>query len=228
MSVGVIIPAAGMGKRMGTAEKKQFLHFQNKPVFIHTLQVFEEQQQVEEIVVVAHEADVARKQEYVSCYEVKKVKCVVAGGKERQDSVYLGLQQIAAEWVLVHDAVRPFVKAKQIEALLAEVVQYEAAILAVPMKETVKRVDKAGMVVETPDRQSLWSVQTPQAFRRDLLVSAHERVRGEELLVTDDAMLVEALGVDVRVVHGDYTNIKLTTPDDLAVATAIWEGRKKS
>jgi 2-C-methyl-D-erythritol 4-phosphate cytidylyltransferase len=153
-----------------------------------------------------------------------KVKRIVPGGRERQESVRLGLKELDTDWVLVHDAVRPFVSHEAISRLLDAVRMHGAAILAVPVKDTVKLVNDAGIVEGTPDRKRLWAVQTPQAFRREWLVKAHEQASGEPA-ATDDAMLVEQLGIDVRVVEGEYTNIKLTTPDDLIWAEAIYRTR---
>jgi 2-C-methyl-D-erythritol 4-phosphate cytidylyltransferase len=225
LSVGVIIPAAGRGKRMGTKVSKQFLPLGDKPVLIHTLMVFETHPEVDEIVVVAGAGEVSRVEEMVAQYGLEKISAVATGGQERQDSVRSGLEHLQTEWVLVHDAARPFVTHGHITELLKVVRLHGAAILAVPVKDTIKQVDPAGIVERTPDRQSLWAVQTPQAFRRSLLVQAHQRALEQGMTGTDDAMLVEELGIDVRVVMGDYQNIKLTTPEDLAIAEAIWKMR---
>ncbi|SEN59837.1 2-C-methyl-D-erythritol 4-phosphate cytidylyltransferase [Lihuaxuella thermophila] len=226
MSVGVIIPAAGQGKRMGTKESKQFLFLDDQPVLLHTLRVFETHPEVGEIVVVTRENEIGRVTGLVEKAGLKKVTKVTVGGRERQESVYQGLKWLTAEWVLVHDAVRPFVSHEAISRLLTVVRMHGAAILAVPVKDTVKQVDSAGIVEMTPDRNRLWAVQTPQAFRTDLLREAHEQAAGQERTVTDDSMLVELLGIDVRVVEGEYTNIKLTTPDDLILAEAIYQMRR--
>ncbi|MFC7442688.1 2-C-methyl-D-erythritol 4-phosphate cytidylyltransferase [Laceyella putida] len=227
MSVGVVIPAAGQGKRMGTKESKQFLSFQDRPILIHTLHIFETHPEVDEIVIAVREDEIGRVRQMVAEAGLKKVTHVVTGGQERQDSVYSGLQVLSSEWVLVHDAVRPFVSHEAITRLLTDVKMHGAAILAVPVKDTVKMVDAAGIVESTPDRKRLWAVQTPQAFRADMLMEAHEQGRKIGAMVTDDAMLVEELGIDVRVVEGEYTNIKLTTPDDLVLAEAIYQMRSK-
>lgn len=229
MSVGVVIPAAGQGKRMGTKESKQFLLFHHRPVLLHTLHIFETYPDVEQIVVVTREDELERTRRLITEEGLKKVVQVVPGGRERQESVYRGLQCLSTEWVLVHDAVRPFVSHEAISRLLTAVRMHGAAILAVPVKDTVKQVDQAGIVEMTPDRRRLWAVQTPQAFRLELLMQAHEQALGQEPLATDDSMLIEQLGIDVRVVEGEYTNIKLTTPDDLILAEAIYQmrGNKK-
>ncbi|MCF6135849.1 MULTISPECIES: 2-C-methyl-D-erythritol 4-phosphate cytidylyltransferase [Thermoactinomyces] len=227
MSVGVVVPAAGMGKRMGTREPKQFLTFHGQPILIHTLALFESFPEIDEMVVVADQKEIGRTQKMIRGAGLQKVTHVVPGGKERQESVYLGLKKISTDWVMVHDAVRPFVSHEAISRLLEEARMHGAAILAVPVKDTVKVVDDAGIVENTPDRKRLWAVQTPQAFRREVLLSAHEHFAGRETVATDDSMLVEEMGVDVRVVQGEYTNIKLTTPDDLYLAEAIYQMRGK-
>lgn len=227
MSVGVVIPAAGQGKRMGTKESKQFLFLHDQPVLLHTLRIFETHPEVREIVVVTRENEMERVISLIEQAGLKKVVRVTVGGKERQESVYRGLRCLKTEWVLVHDAVRPFVSHEAISRLLTAARMHGAAILAVPVKDTVKHVDPAGIVEMTPDRNRLWAVQTPQAFRTELLREAHEQAAGQESTATDDSMLVELLGIDVRVVEGEYTNIKLTTPDDLVLAEAIYQMRRK-
>lgn len=227
MSVGVVIPAAGQGKRMGTRESKQFLLFHEKPVLLHTLRIFETHPEIDEIVIASKEAEIERIKKWIKQDGMTKVADVVVGGEERQHSVYEGLKRLTSEWVLVHDAVRPFVSQETISRLLAEVYQHHAAILAVPVKDTIKVVNENCTVEQTPDRRRLWAVQTPQAFRREHLLRAHELGQERSLLVTDDSMLMEALGIEVKVVAGEYTNIKLTTPDDLILAEAIYQMRGK-
>ncbi|SDW88980.1 2-C-methyl-D-erythritol 4-phosphate cytidylyltransferase [Marininema mesophilum] len=226
MGVGVVIPAAGIGKRMGTKVSKQFLDIAGEPVLIRTLRVFDEHPAVMEIVLAVkeeeREAVIALLHRYE--FDPKRIR-LVQGGAERQSSVYHGLCEIQAEWVLVHDAVRPFVTSAQVDQLLAVAKETGAAILAVPVKDTVKQVSEAGVVETTLDRNQLWAVQTPQAFSRELLMEAYEQGAESALEATDDAKLVEAMGVSVQVVRGDYTNLKLTTPEDLVLAEAIWNMR---
>ena len=221
VSVGVVIPAAGQGKRMGTKESKQFLLFHQKPILLHTLDVFEFHPEIDEIVVVVRENEIERTQKLIDMQGYKKVCKIVAGGRERQESVFLGLKDLSTDLVLVHDAVRPFVTEKAVTRLISEIRVYDAAILAVPVKDTVKKVDESN-VLETLERRQLWAVQTPQGFRRELLVEAHTQAEKEADFATDDAALVEKLGINVRVVDGEYTNIKITTPEDLLFAEAIY------
>ncbi|MBP1996453.1 2-C-methyl-D-erythritol 4-phosphate cytidylyltransferase [Paenibacillus eucommiae] len=215
--LGVIIVAAGKGSRMRSEESKQYMQLGGRPILVHTLQLFQNIQQIGSIVLVVGEADLERCSQYITEYAFTKVKHVLAGGKERQDSVYKGLGALSGEteWVLVHDGVRPFVAPEQVLSCWHKAMQEEAAVLAVPVKDTIKIVDEAGQIQSTPDRRSLWAIQTPQAFRFSLLLEAHERANVDGFVGTDDAMLVERMGVPVHVVEGDYYNIKITTPEDL-------------
>lgn len=222
VSVGVVIPAAGQGKRMGTKESKQFLLFHQKPIFLHTIEVFDDHPEIDEIVVVVRGTEIERTKRLIEEQGIKKVSKVVAGGRERQESVFLGLKEITTDLVLVHDAVRPFVTKKAVTRLISEIRDYGAAILAVPMKDTVKKVEQ-NCVFGTLQRNQLWSVQTPQGFRRELLMKAHIEAEKNNDFATDDSALVEKLGVNVRVVDGEYTNIKITTPEDLIFAEAIYQ-----
>jgi 2-C-methyl-D-erythritol 4-phosphate cytidylyltransferase len=223
--LGAVIVAAGKGSRMKTTESKQFLQLGNRPILVHTLQLFQSITEIGQIMLVVGEADLERCHSYVREYSLDKVVQVIAGGKERQDSVYKGLMALSAdsEWVLVHDGVRPFVTPEQVLACWDKAKEQEAAVLAVSVKDTIKIVDTKGQIQSTPDRRSLWAIQTPQAFRVSLLKEAHMQAERDGFVGTDDAMLVERLGVPVHVVEGDYYNIKITTPEDLPWANWIAE-----
>jgi len=218
---GVVIVAAGRGTRMGTPESKQYLMLMDKPILVHTLELFQQMTFVQEIVLVVGEMDVARCKQWVSGYQLDKVKAVVCGGAERQDSVYEGLQRLTCQWAMVHDGVRPLVTASAVKRGCAAAEHKGASVLAVPVKDTIKQVDHTGKITATPDRKSLWAIQTPQAFRRALLIEAHERARSDGFVGTDDAMLVERLGMQVYAAEGEYTNIKITTPEDLPMAEML-------
>ncbi|MFE5324623.1 2-C-methyl-D-erythritol 4-phosphate cytidylyltransferase [Paenibacillus sp. NPDC056579] len=221
--LGVVIVAAGKGSRMGTKESKQYLHLNGKPILVHTLALFERIAEVDTIVLVTGTEDVERCRGYVEQYRLTKVRHIVAGGKERQDSVYKGLQQLegSVEWVMVHDGVRPFAAEEHVIACWRKAMETEAAVLAVPVKDTIKVVDPSGTIQSTPDRRSLWAIQTPQAFRLSLLLNAYQQAEKDAFLGTDDAMLVERIGTPVQVVEADYYNIKITTPEDLPWAQWI-------
>lgn len=223
---GVVVVAAGRGTRMGTKESKQYLQLGDKPILVHTLELFEALDSVTEVALVVGGDDVERCREWVLKYKLAKVKAVVAGGKERQHSVHCGLQALRTEWVMVHDGVRPLVTAAAVNACCAAAELSGAAVLAVPVKDTIKQVNEAGVIVSTPDRRSLWAIQTPQAFRRVLLLDAHERALSDGFIGTDDAMVVERTGAKVTVAEGEYTNIKITTPDDLPWAEFLLAKRR--
>ncbi|WP_100404169.1 2-C-methyl-D-erythritol 4-phosphate cytidylyltransferase [Bacillus sp. FJAT-42315] len=226
MAYQVVIPAAGQGKRMKADCNKLLLSLQGRPVIIHTLEVFEKDPACDGIVLAVKEEEKPLFTNLITEYNMSKVYKLVTGGEERQQSVYSGLKQLEhADIVLVHDGARPFMMRKMIDELVKEAKISGAAIAAVPVKDTIKRV-KDGTVVETVERSSLWAVQTPQAFRLSSLLQAHEQAEKDGFLGTDDASLIERINLPVQIVEGDYDNIKLTTPEDLVFAEAIIQKRK--
>ncbi|WCK54668.1 2-C-methyl-D-erythritol 4-phosphate cytidylyltransferase [Aneurinibacillus sp. Ricciae_BoGa-3] len=219
MHIGVVIVAAGSGKRMGGQVKKQFIELAGKPVLLHTVEIFASMDNWSEIVVVTSEEDIQHVKRLLKDFPQVQV---TPGGAERQDSVYCGLTKlIASDFVLIHDGARPFVTQGALLDLVSAMKKTDAAVLAVPVKDTIKQVDDKGIVVATPPRKSLWAVQTPQAFRLPAILHAHEQARADGYTGTDDSSLLERLGQDVTVIAGDYTNIKLTTPEDLAMGETI-------
>lgn len=222
-SFGVVIAAAGQGKRMNSSEKKQFIELQGKPVLYHSVQLFTKIAEIKEIVIVTNREDIKRTEELLQEFQVS----VVPGGAERQESVLLGLEALkCVEFVLIHDAARPFSSEKMIREIMNQAMESGAAIPAVPVKDTIKIVDKKREVISTPPRQSLWAVQTPQAFRLSAILDVHQRAKKQGFLGTDDAMLMEWCGMKVKVVEGEYTNIKLTTPEDLRLGESILEKKR--
>jgi 2-C-methyl-D-erythritol 4-phosphate cytidylyltransferase len=221
MKYTLIIPAAGQGKRMGAGKNKLFLEMAGEPIFIHTLKKFDHDEQCEKIVLVINMDEAEIFSTYLSVYNIKKQIIYVQGGEERQESVYNGIKSVPdAEHVVVHDGARPFVEEEITHRVVEAAVAVGAAICAVPVKDTIKRVVNE-VVQDTVERSSLWSVQTPQAFRLSLLMEAHERAVKDGFLGTDDASLVERLGEKVQVVMGDYCNIKVTTPEDLLLSESF-------
>lgn len=221
MCYQVIIPAAGQGKRMGAGKNKLLIELNGIPVLIHTLFVFENDEKCEGIILAIHPGDEPVFKDLLDRYKISKVKGLVPGGKERQDSIYHALLTVNEEGIiLVHDAARPFIKKEYIHRLAETAKRTGAAIIGVPAKDTMKKVSN-GTVLETIDRSSLWMVQTPQAFRISLLLAAYKKAEAEQYIGTDDASLVERLGEPITIVEGDYDNIKLTTPEDLYFADAI-------
>ncbi|ATF10727.1 2-C-methyl-D-erythritol 4-phosphate cytidylyltransferase [Brevibacillus sp. HB1.1] len=226
MSTGVVIVAAGSGKRMGGQRNKLWLPLAGEPILAHTVRLFATHPDIDEVVLVVSEADHAEVTTLISAEKLTVV--VTLGGAERQDSVRNGLASLSAncDYVLVHDAARPFVTRKQISHMIKQVQQDQATIMAVPVKDTIKVVGATGLVESTPARESLWAVQTPQAFRMSLLREAHQAAEAAGKLGTDDAMLVEWLGHPVSIMNGSYENIKITTPDDLWFGEEILRKRK--
>jgi len=216
----VIIAAGGSGRRMGGRLPKQFLSLGGKPIIAHTIAAFEAIQSVGEIVVVAPQDHVARAQRLCRMQGFKKVSCICEGGKERQDSVRIGLEAFARQpaIVLVHDAVRPLVSKRVIQSVIKGAIRHRAAVVGVRVKDTIKVEGRKGYYRATLDRSKLWAVQTPQGFRYNLLWESHLSARKSHYLGTDEASLVERLGIPVRIVEGDYTNIKITTLEDLKAA----------
>ncbi|KAB7704584.1 2-C-methyl-D-erythritol 4-phosphate cytidylyltransferase [Bacillus aerolatus] len=228
MNYQVIIPAAGRGTRMKADKNKLLLLLQDRPVIIHTLEVFEKDPNCKGVILVVQPEEVKMFSNLVREYDVSKVRKLVHGGSERQQSVYNGLKEVDdAEVVLIHDGARPFIEAPIISRLVEKAVEKGAAIVAVPVKDTIKRVE-SGTVAETVERSSLWSVQTPQAFRVPLILKAHAQAQTAGYIGTDDASLAERINMPVQIVEGDYDNIKLTTPEDLVFAEAIIQKRKSS
>lgn len=223
--VAVVIVAGGSGKRMGMAIKKQYILLNDKEIIAHTVEQFEKCRVVDEIILVVGAEEIKKvREEIVKKYGFNKVRHVVAGGAERQDSVYNGLLVTSSniKYVMVHDGARPFIKEEIIIKALEKTRKKEATVVAVPVKDTIKIADnKTGIIVDTPNRNNLWSVQTPQSFSKQLLLDAYEYAQSNNLIVTDDSMLVEAYGRTVSIVEGDYTNIKITTQEDLIVAESI-------
>lgn len=228
--VVALVPAAGRGLRMGGSVPKQFLSLGGEPLVIQSLRALQAAPVVGQIILAVPPADVEYcEHEIVSRQRFTKVTKVVAGGAERQDSVRHALAQIPSdtEIVLIHDAVRPFVTPRMIAEVVAAARKEGAAIIALPMRDTVKQVRMDGMIERTVDRTPLWLAQTPQAFRRDWIETAHRKAHAEGVRATDDASLVEWLGYSVAVVEGSGENIKVTRPEDLVIGEAILAARIK-
>jgi 2-C-methyl-D-erythritol 4-phosphate cytidylyltransferase len=221
-NITAVIPAGGSGTRLGSATPKQFLKVGGVPILVATVRHFVSHPEIEAVVVAAPSKLVERTERLLRPHARRVRVRVVAGGAERQESVWRGVQAAAAETeiIVVHDAVRPFITRQLIDAVVQAARDVGAAICALPIAETVKRV-RDDLVETTVDRSALWAVQTPQAFRAALLREAHEKAQRDGVLGTDDAMLVERLGHPVRVVRGSEANVKITTPADLRRARAM-------
>ena len=218
MKTIAIIPAGGTGKRMGGRLPKQYLLLAGIPILVHTLMAFQHSPLIDEILLAVPEGDLADvRLDVVQRYDLSRVSLVLAGGKERQDSVRNALAHLRDEHegIVIHDGVRPFVTADLIERAVAGAKEFGAVTVGVPVRDTVKEVDEAGRVVKTVPREGLWLTQTPQAFRREVILAAYERAAADGFYGTDDASLVERTGIPVRMIPGDVDNIKVTMPEDL-------------
>lgn len=214
MAASALVPAAGRGERFGKPVNKVLWEVAGKPVLAHTLAVFESCEAVGEVIVVTAESDVEAVERIAGRFGFSKVKAVVPGGAQRQDSVSRGLDRVTGDIVAIHDAARPLVTCEIIERSIAEAARSGACIAAVPVIDTIKSA-RDGVVDATVDRSNLHAVQTPQTFRTDLIRAAYERAYADGVYATDDAALVERVGTKVSIVPGSYDNIKMTTPEDL-------------
>ncbi|MGL6173501.1 MAG: 2-C-methyl-D-erythritol 4-phosphate cytidylyltransferase [Cellulosilyticaceae bacterium] len=225
--VTAIILAGGTGSRMGTKVKKQYIQLKGKEVIAHTIEVFNQLQEIDEIIVVTGKEEIIyMKEDICRKYNFDKVIRVVEGGKERQDSVSNGINAIehACDYIIIHDGARPFIKAKTIRECLAKTKEIGASIVGVPVKDTIKVYNpETGMIENTPNRSTLWAIQTPQIFKTEIIKEAHSYAKKNKVYGTDDSSLVEAMGRSVHMVMGEYTNIKLTTPEDLLLGERILE-----
>lgn len=222
--------AAGSGSRMKSKTKKQFMEIKGKPVIWYSLFEFEKSR-VDEIILVTGKEDIDYcKKEIVEKYNLKKIKNVVAGGSERYESVYNGLKEVTGNIVLIHDGARPLINNEIIERSIEGTIKSDACVVGVPVKDTIKRANKEGYIIDTPNRSELWITQTPQSFKTDLVKMAYKKMKEElekgntTLNITDDAMVVEEFTTNqVRFVQGDYKNIKVTTPEDIDIAELFIE-----
>jgi 2-C-methyl-D-erythritol 4-phosphate cytidylyltransferase len=225
MKTIAIIAAGGQGKRIEGKLPKQFLMLKDKPILAHTVGKFERCELIEEIILVVPEDYLEYcSQAIVDKYGFKKVRKVVCGGKERQDSVYSGLKACPSDTsiVVIHDGVRPFISPDKISESVEMCQEKRAVVLAVPVKETVKRVAHSN-IITTLDREKLWLTQTPQTFEYKLILNAYKKAEEDNFVGTDDSALVERLGYEVTILEGDYKNIKITTTEDLMIAEKILE-----
>lgn len=218
-----IVLAAGQGSRMQSSKAKQFMDLQGKPLLYYSLKTFADSG-IGNIVIVTGQDDIDYCREMiVDYYHIDHVHAIVPGGKERYHSVYEGLKAVQdARVVMIHDGARPFVTQAMIEASYDTAKEKGAVIVGVPVKDTIKQVSKGGIALDTPDRNTLWQIQTPQSFSYNLIRSAYDRMfEQEDKAITDDAMVLERYGRhQVTVIMGDYHNIKITTPEDMIVANA--------
>jgi 2-C-methyl-D-erythritol 4-phosphate cytidylyltransferase len=223
-----IVLAAGSGKRMEQEVPKQYMQMAGAPLMVHCLRAFQESK-VTQIVLVVAPGDVEKcRKEIIEKYRIDKCVAIVEGGDERYNSVYAGLQVINDGYVLIHDCARAFITVDIIHRCMSAVALYESCVVGMPTKDTVKITDKRRKVLDTPDRSSVWIVQTPQCFEYNLIRGAYDKViDSADKNITDDAMIVEmATDHDVHMIEGSYLNIKVTTPEDVALGEAILRNRR--
>lgn len=225
-----IVLAAGQGKRMGTKVHKQYLELAGRPILYYSLKAFEESAVIDEILLItgAGEEDYCRR-EIVDKYKITKVSRILQGGAERYHSVWNGVQELREDgYVFIHDGARPFVDEEIISRAFQEVQVHKACVVGMPVKDTIKVADKNEFVEKTPNRSSLWMVQTPQVFENHIVRGAYSMLMRESYInVTDDAMVVEQmLKYPIKLVYGSYENIKITTPEDLEIAEVLVKRKK--
>lgn len=219
--LSAIILAAGAGRRLKALAPKPLVEIRGRPAIIYSLESFDKHADIDEIIVVTSARNKAAIAKAIRNYSFKKIKALCLGGRRRQDSVFKGLQAVTpgSNWVIIHDCARPFIDSKLITKVISAAKKTGAAILGVPVKATIKSVKEDLWVDKTVDRGSLWEIQTPQVFKKELILEAYNKYSRENF--TDDASLVEKLGKNVRVVPGSDENIKITTSVDLLFAREI-------
>ena len=229
MKTTAIVLAAGKGKRMLSEVPKQYMEICGKPILYYSLKAFEDSCIDEIILITASDEINYCQEEIVKKFGFKKVVHVIAGGRERYDSVYSGLIACEdADYVFIHDGARPFITKEEIKTLLLEVQRYDACVAGMPVKDTIKIVDNNNNVVETPKRENVWMIQTPQVFKYSLIKDAYDALNKDSIKeVTDDAMVLEKYSNrHVKVVKLSYRNIKITTPEDILIAETLLKPRK--
>lgn len=224
--VVAIVPAAGIGSRFGGSVRKTFVELKGIPLLVHTLRRLSEVASISDIIPVLRADDIDAGQKLIVQYKIDKVRQIVSGGAERQDSINNAVKLIEGECiVLIHDGARPIISEKLVAALLKNLEGFDGVIPGLPVKETLKQVDADGMVVSTVDREKFRSIQTPQAFASGVIKRAYKKAYADGFYGTDDAALVERAGGRVKIIQGDPFNIKITTQEDLELAEMLIERR---
>lgn len=221
-----LVLAAGEGERFSSEEFKPFVQLKGKPILAHTLTKFEKAENIDAVILLTHENRIKETERIVSQYGFNKVINIFPGGDERPDTVQKGLENLPPDTMLVtiHDGVRPLIQPSIIDKATLECTKNEAVVVGVKVKDTIKLVSDHNFVLLTPPRERLYAIQTPQVFSKRIILKAYEETQ-ELHKYTDDASIVEELGYKVEVVEGNYSNIKITTPQDLDIARALWERR---
>ena len=226
MRVAAIVPSAGSGARLKSSIQKPYIKIGGKHILARTLIRLSKNKRIKEIILAVAKEKTAYAGKMIDRFGIQNVKLVI-GGKERSDSVYNALKAVSKDidYVLIHDGIRPFINNELIERVLKEALRSKAAILAVPVKLTLKIAGKNGFIDATPDRRWFWEAQTPQVFKKVLIEKAYKFAREKNIKATDDSALVEKIGVKPRIVMGSYSNIKITTREDLELARILIKQR---
>lgn len=227
-SCAAVIVAAGSGSRMGSATAKQFMEIDGMPVLAYTLDAFERTKEIDYIIIVTRKCDIPECREIVSRFGYTKTAKIVTGGDTRQESVLCGIEALddSTDYVAIHDGARCLITPEMIKSVLDEAKKTGAASAGVPVKNTIKQVDNNNRIVSSPDRSALWQAQTPQIFKSGLYRAAAYYAKKEGYKATDDNSLLEHAGGSVTMVDCGYMNIKITTPEDIAIAKALLDLRK--
>lgn len=229
--ITAIIPAAGRSERMGKLGNKLFVEIKNKPILAYTLEVFNQCPQIDQITLVLNEKDLKLFQEKIEKkYHFKKNLLVVKGGKQRQDSVFEGLKKIdkSTLYIVIHDGSRPLITTRLINKAISDVQGTNGIVLGLPLVDTIKKVSENRIIEKTLNREKIWLTQTPQIFKKEIIIEAHQRAKKDKFQATDDAMLVERLGYKVKMLPGSSDNIKITNPEDLRLMEYILDKRKSA
>ena len=224
IKTSAIIAAAGNGTRMKSNVSKQFIKLGELSVLERTISVFEATPEIDEIIIATRESDMEEVGQTVRDMNAKKVSTVICGGDTRQETIYKALQYVSGEYVLIHDGARPFVTEEQIGNVAKALLENDGAALGIPVTDTLKSVEN-GYIKGTVDRAALVSILTPQGFKTEVIKKAHKEATEKGLSVTDDCALCEIMGISIKVVEGSSANIKITTPEDLAIGESILRKR---
>jgi 2-C-methyl-D-erythritol 4-phosphate cytidylyltransferase len=230
MKTIAIVPAAGTGERMGITRKKPYLLLNKRPLLYYTLTALDSTASIAQIIVAVAPGDERLcQQAVIEKFHFKKSIQIIPGGSSRQESVSRLLERVPedTQLVLIHDGARPLITPELLKQAIAETLVWKATVLAVPVKDTIKSANDTLQIEKTISRDRLWAIQTPQTFERSVIREAHQRASQEGFIGTDDAALVERLGVQVKIVMGSYDNIKITTPEDLVIGEALLKNRKR-
>ncbi len=228
-NVVAIVPSAGLGQRFGRDRNKPFFSLLDKPLVVWSLEVFQNISEIKEIIPVLKETDMEMGAEVFERFNLSKIRRIAPGGRERQDSVYSGLKALRgkAEIVLIHDGARPLVDAGIVRRALNSISGFEGVVVGVPVKDTIKEVN-GNVIKKTLKREAIWAVQTPQLFLYNHIIKAYDKAMEEGFYSTDDSALLERNGGKVKMVEGSYSNIKITTPEDILIAELLLREKAKT